>query len=186
LACSLPHVFVKLRVAETGVNGGPGESMRSEKTKPDPNRHTHESQAFQSAVRRRIVGQPEAIRAVADLYQVYCAGMSLTGRPVGNLLFLGPTGSGKTRIVEAAAEILFGDPRAVIKVDCAEFQHSHEIAKLIGSPPGYLGHRETHPLITQEELAKYHTEKLKLSFLLFDEIEKASDALWQLLLGIFG
>jgi ATP-dependent Clp protease ATP-binding subunit ClpA len=103
---------------------------------------------------------------------------------VGNLLFLGPTGSGKTRIVEAAAEILFGDPRAVIKVDCAEFQHSHEIAKLIGSPPGYLGHRETHPLITQEALAQYHKEDLKLSFLLFDEIEKASDALWQLLLGI--
>jgi ATP-dependent Clp protease ATP-binding subunit ClpB len=103
---------------------------------------------------------------------------------VGNLLFLGPTGSGKTRIVEAAAEILFGDARSIIKVDCAEFQHSHEIAKLIGSPPGYLGHRETHPLITQEELSKSHTEKLKLSFLLFDEIEKASDALWQLLLGM--
>jgi ATP-dependent Clp protease ATP-binding subunit ClpA len=103
---------------------------------------------------------------------------------VGNLLFLGPTGSGKTRIVEAAAEILFGDSRAIIKVDCAEFQHSHEIAKLIGSPPGYLGHRETHPLITQEALAASHTEKLKLSFLLFDEIEKASDALWQLLLGM--
>jgi ATP-dependent Clp protease ATP-binding subunit ClpB len=100
------------------------------------------------------------------------------------LLFLGPTGSGKTRIVEAAAEILFGDSRALIKVDCAEFQHSHEIAKLIGSPPGYLGHRETHPLITQEELAKSHTDQLKLSFLLFDEIEKASDSLWQLLLGI--
>ena len=119
-----------------------------------------------------------------DLYQVFCAEMCPTGRPVGNLLFLGPTGSGKTRIVEATAEILFGDPRAVIKVDCAEFQHSHEIAKLIGSPPGYLGHRETHPLITQEELAKYHTDKIKLSFLLFDEIEKASDALWQLLLGM--
>jgi ATP-dependent Clp protease ATP-binding subunit ClpA len=87
-------------------------------------------------------------------------------------------------VVEASAEVLFGDPRAVIKVDCAEFQHSHEIAKLIGSPPGYLGHRETHPLITQEALAQYHTEKLKISFLLFDEIEKASDALWQLLLGI--
>jgi ATP-dependent Clp protease ATP-binding subunit ClpA len=87
-------------------------------------------------------------------------------------------------VVEATAEVLFGDPRAVIKVDCAEFQHSHEIAKLIGSPPGYLGHRETHPLITQEALAQYHTEKLKISFLLFDEIEKASDALWQLLLGI--
>ncbi len=135
-------------------------------------------------MRRRVVGQEEGVRAVADLYQVFRAGMNSTGRPVGNLLFLGPTGSGKTRIVEAAAEILFGDPRAVIKVDCAEFQHSHEIAKLIGSPPGYLGHRETHPLITQEELAKHHTEKLQLSFLLFDEIEKASDSLWQLLLGI--
>jgi ATP-dependent Clp protease ATP-binding subunit ClpB len=118
------------------------------------------------------------------MYQVFRAGLNSPGRPVGNLLFLGPTGSGKTRIVEAAAEILFGDPRAIIKVDCAEFQHSHEIAKLIGSPPGYLGHRETHPLITQEELAKSHREDLKLSFLLFDEIEKASDALWQLLLGI--
>jgi len=115
---------------------------------------------------------------------VFCAGLHSPGRPVGNLLFLGPTGSGKTRTVEAAAEILFGDSRAVIKVDCAEFQHSHEIAKLIGSPPGYLGHRETHPLITQEALAASHREHLKLSFLLFDEIEKASDALWQLLLGM--
>jgi len=154
----------------------------------DPDRHGSEAFDFEASLRHKIVGQGEAIRAVVDLYQVFCAGMSSAGRPVGNLLFLGPTGSGKTRIVEAAAEILFGDPRAVIKVDCAEFQHSHEIAKLIGSPPGYLGHRETHPLITQEELAKYHTEKLKLklklSFLLFDEIEKASDALWQLLLGI--
>jgi ATP-dependent Clp protease ATP-binding subunit ClpA len=150
----------------------------------DPTLRSVESQEFQAALKSKVVGQEEGVRALVDLYQVYCAGMSSTGRPVGNLLFLGPTGSGKTRIVEAAAEILFGDPRAVIKVDCAEFQHSHEIAKLIGSPPGYLGHRETHPLITQEALAQFHTEKLKLSFLLFDEIEKASDALWQLLLGI--
>src|SRR3981081_4703582 len=150
----------------------------------DPTLRSVESQEFQAALRSKVVGQEEGVRALVDLYQVYCAGMSSTGRPVGNLLFLGPTGSGKTRIVEAAAEILFGDPRAVIKVDCAEFQHSHEIAKLIGSPPGYLGHRENHPLITQEELSKSHTEKLKLSFLLFDEIEKASDALWQLLLGM--
>jgi ATP-dependent Clp protease ATP-binding subunit ClpB len=158
--------------------------MRPEKAKLDPTRHSFESNEFETAMRRRIVGQEDGVRAVADLYQVFRAGMCSVGRPVGNLLFLGPTGSGKTRIVEAAAEVLFGDPRAVIKVDCAEFQHSHEIAKLIGSPPGYLGHRETHPLINQEELAKHHTEKLKLSFLLFDEIEKASDALWQLLLGI--
>src|ERR1700694_5991249 len=150
----------------------------------DPTLRSVESQEFQAALKDKVVGQEEGVRALVDLYQVYCAGMSSTGRPVGNLLFLGPTGSGKTRIVEAAAEILFGDARAVIKVDCAEFQHSHEIAKLIGSPPGYLGHRETHPLITQEALSASHTEKLKLSFLLFDEIEKASDALWQLLLGI--
>jgi ATP-dependent Clp protease ATP-binding subunit ClpA len=150
----------------------------------DPTLRSIESQEFEGALREKIVGQEEGIRGLVDLYQVFCAGMCSSGRPVGNLLFLGPTGSGKTRIVEAAAEILFGDARAVIKIDCAEFQHSHEIAKLIGSPPGYLGHRETHPLITQEGLAKYHTETLKLSFLLFDEIEKASDALWQLLLGI--
>src|ERR1700719_2717251 len=138
----------------------------------------------EKAMREKIVGQDEAVQALVDIYQVFCSGLHSPGRPVGNLLFLGPTGSGKTRTVEAAAEILFGDGRAVVKVDCAEFQHSHEIAKLIGSPPGYLGHRDTHPLLTQEALNQRHTEKLKLSILLFDEIEKASDALWQLLLGI--
>jgi ATP-dependent Clp protease ATP-binding subunit ClpB len=143
-----------------------------------------EAMEFDEALRAKIVRQEEAVEAMVDLYQVFCAGLNSPGRPVGSLLFLGPTGSGKTRIVEAAAEILFGDPRAVIKVDCGEFQHSHEIAKLIGSPPGYLGHRDTHPLITQEALAASHTEKLQLSFLLFDEIEKANDALWQLLLGM--
>src|ERR1700716_1209933 len=150
----------------------------------DPTIRSTDTCDFHSSLRAKIVGQEEGVQSLVDMFQVFCAGLNSPGRPVGNLLFLGPTGSGKTRIVEAAAEILFGDPRAVIKVDCAEFQHSHEIAKLIGSPPGYLGHRETHPLITQEELAKSHTEKLKLSFLLFDEIEKASDSLWQLLLGM--
>ena len=150
----------------------------------DPSIRSNDTREFHQALRAKIVGQEEGVQALVDLYQVFCAGLNSPGRPVGNLLFLGPTGSGKTRIVEAAAEILFGDPRLVIKVDCAEFQHSHEIAKLIGSPPGYLGHRETHPLITQDALAASHTDKLKLSFLLFDEIEKASDALWQLLLGM--
>jgi ATP-dependent Clp protease ATP-binding subunit ClpB len=150
----------------------------------DPQQRSSGSRYFEQELRRRVVGQDEAVQALVDLYQVFCAGLHSAGRPVGNLLFLGPTGSGKTRTVEAAAEILFGDSRAVIKVDCAEFQHSHEIAKLIGSPPGYLGHRETHPLITQEALAASHRDGLKLSFLLFDEIEKASDALWQLLLGM--
>jgi ATP-dependent Clp protease ATP-binding subunit ClpB len=150
----------------------------------DPQKRSSTSRHFEEELRQRVVGQNEAVQALVDLYQVFCAGLHSAGRPVGNLLFLGPTGSGKTRTVEAAAEILFGDSRAVIKVDCAEFQHSHEIAKLIGSPPGYLGHRETHPLITQEALAASHRDHLKLSFLLFDEIEKASDALWQLLLGM--
>src|SRR6266550_2013924 len=163
-------------------------SMRSrdeaESLALDPNKRSTDTIDFQAALRAKIVGQEEGVHALVDLYQVFRAGLNSPGRPVGNLLFLGPTGSGKTRIVEAAAEILFGEARAVIKIDCAEFQHSHEIAKLIGSPPGYLGHRETHPLITQETLSAGHTDKLKLSFLLFDEIEKASDALWQLLLGM--
>lgn len=150
----------------------------------DPNRRSHDAREFDSALRRRIVGQDQAVEKVVEIYQMFLAGLNPPGRPVGNLLFLGPTGSGKTRVVEAMAEALFGDARACIKIDCAEFQHSHEIAKLIGSPPGYLGHRETHPLLTQEALNQWHTEKLKLSILLFDEIEKASDALWQLLLGI--
>ena len=150
----------------------------------DPNRRSADAGEFEAALRRRIVGQDQAVEKVAEIYQMFLAGLNAPGRPVGNLLFLGPTGSGKTRVVEAMAEALFGDSHACIKIDCAEFQHSHEIAKLIGSPPGYLGHRETHPLLTQEALNQWFTEKLKLSILLFDEIEKASDSLWQLLLGI--
>src|SRR5260370_29545533 len=103
---------------------------------------------------------------------------------MGKFLFRGLTVSGKSRIEGQTAESLLKDSRSVIKIDCAEFQNSHEIAKLIGSPPGYLGHRETHPLLSQEMLNQHHTEKVKLTFVLFDEIEKASDALWNLLLGI--
>jgi len=150
----------------------------------DPTRRSNDACEFETALRRKIVAQDPAVEKVAEIYQMFLAGLNPPGRPVGNLLFLGPTGSGKTRVVEAMAEALFGDPHACIKIDCGEFQHSHEIAKLIGSPPGYLGHRETHPLLTQEALNQWHTDKIKLSILLFDEIEKASDTLWQLLLGI--
>jgi len=150
----------------------------------DPGRTGREAMSLESSLRRMIIGQDEAIDQIVNIYQMNLSGMSAPGRPIGNFLFLGPTGSGKTRIVEATAESLLKNPRAVIKIDCAEFQHSHEIAKLIGSPPGYLGHRETHPLLSQEVLNQYHTENIKLSFVLFDEIEKASDALWNLLLGI--
>jgi ATP-dependent Clp protease ATP-binding subunit ClpB len=150
----------------------------------DPGKTGREAMSLEGNLRRLIIGQDEAIQQIVNIYQMHLTGMSAPGRPVGNFLFLGPTGSGKTRIVEATAETLLRNPRAVIKIDCAEFQHSHEIAKLIGSPPGYLGHRETHPLLSQEVLNQYHTETVKLSFVLFDEIEKASDALWNLLLGI--
>lgn len=158
--------------------------MKTALKKLDPTKRSVDATEFEQALLRKIVGQPAAIEKVVEIYQMFLAGLNPPGRPVGNLLFLGPTGSGKTRVAEAMAEALFGDPHACIKIDCAEFQHSHEIAKLIGSPPGYLGHRETHPILTQESVNKFFTEKLKLSILLFDEIEKASDALWQLLLGI--
>ena len=141
-------------------------------------------QEFDEKLASRIIGQENAIGGMSSLYQLFLAGLNQTNRPVGTLLFLGPTGSGKTRVVEAAAEVLFGDANAVIKIDCAEFQHSHEISKLIGSPPGYLGHRETSPLLSQENLDRFKTEETPLSLVLFDEIEKASDALWKLLLGI--
>jgi ATP-dependent Clp protease ATP-binding subunit ClpB len=150
----------------------------------DPEMRSAEVLEFEKQLLGKVVGQDRAVRRIVNMYQIYLAGMSTPGRPIGNLLFLGPTGSGKTRVVEASAEILFGNPRAFIKLDCAEFQHSHEIAKLIGSPPGYLGHRETPPLLTQEAIDQYQNDRAKMTFILFDEIEKASDALWQLLLGI--
>lgn len=150
----------------------------------DPTRMGAGAEKLERDLSARIVGQDHAVRQIVRIYQTFVAGMATPGRPVGSLLFLGPTGSGKTRTVEAMAESLLGDPRAVVKIDCGEFQHSHEIAKLIGSPPGYLGHRETHPLLSQEAIDQFHTETVKLSFVLFDEIEKASDAVWNLLLGI--
>ena len=150
----------------------------------NPDLKSPAAQEFEDKLSALIVGQDRALRRITGLYQIFLAGLAHPGRPIGNLLFLGPTGSGKTRVVEAAAEVLFGDPNLVTKIDCAEFQHSHEIAKLIGSPPGYLGHRETSPMLTQENLDRSHTETIKLSLVLFDEIEKASDSLWQLLLGI--
>src|SRR6476469_7069536 len=150
----------------------------------DPARKSPRAAEFEDKLSGLIVGQERAVRRVSGLFQIYLAGLNNPSRPIGTMLFLGPTGSGKTRVVEAAAEVLFGEPHSVVKIDCAEFQHSHEIAKLIGSPPGYLGHRETSPMLTQENRYKSHTEDTKLTFVLFDEIEKASDSLWQLLLGI--
>jgi hypothetical protein len=150
----------------------------------DPSRTGKDAAYLEHRLRQLVVGQDDAITQIVNMFQMFMTGLSNPGRPIASFLFLGPTGTGKTRVVEAAAECLLKRPTPIIKIDCAEFQHSHEIAKLIGSPPGYLGHRETHPLLSQEMLNQYHTDDLKLSFVLFDEIEKASDALWNLLLGI--
>lgn len=150
----------------------------------DPTRHGEATRDFEGFLRSRVVGQDSAIEAVTEVYQMFLVGMTPPDRPIGNLLFLGPTGSGKTYLVEVVAEAIFGNRHAFIKVDCAEFQEHHEIAKLIGSPPGYIGHLQTQPLLNQESIDHWHTEKLKLTLVLFDEIEKASEALWQLLLGI--
>jgi ATP-dependent Clp protease ATP-binding subunit ClpA len=165
-------------------NGWETNQMPRTMKQLDPTQTGEDARKLNADLFARIVGQDDAVGQIVGIYQTFLAGMTSPGRPIGNLLFLGPTGTGKTRMVEAVAESLVGDMRAVIKIDCAEFQHSHEIAKLIGSPPGYLGHRETHPLLSQEVLNQYHTDKVKISFVLFDEIEKASDSLWNLLLGI--
>ena len=169
------------------MNGGATMSVKpyvSEEVLLDPEMRSNEVLDFERRLLGKVVGQDRAVSRIVNTYQIYMAGMAIPGRPIGNLLFLGPTGSGKTRGVEASAEILFGSPRAFIKIDCAEFQHSHEIAKLIGSPPGYLGHRETPPLLTQEAIDQHQTDQCRMSFILFDEIEKANESLWQLLLGI--
>ncbi|HTG14035.1 MAG TPA: AAA family ATPase [Blastocatellia bacterium] len=150
----------------------------------DPDETSSRAREFEEMLASRVVGQERAVRGMSSFYQIFLAGLNQSDRPIGTMLLLGPTGCGKTHVVEMAAEALFGTPGAVLKIDCAEFQHSHEIAKLIGSPPGYLGHRETSPLLTQENLDRCHTEDTQLSILLFDEIEKASDSLWRLLLGI--
>ncbi|MDP6419137.1 MAG: AAA family ATPase [Candidatus Krumholzibacteria bacterium] len=157
---------------------------RAQKKSLDPGKKSLAAERFERKLKERIVGQDRAISRIARLYQVYLAGLYPPDRPIGNFLFLGPTGSGKTRIIEAASEILFGTSNAVLKIDCAEYAHSHEISRLIGSPPGYLGHRETTPYFSQGNLERYRTPELDLTFLLFDEIEKASDTLWSLLLGI--
>jgi ATP-dependent Clp protease ATP-binding subunit ClpB len=163
----------------------PAAALAEEATRAlDPTRHGEVTREFETFLRSRIVGQDAAVEAVTELYQMFLVGMAPPDRPVGNLLFLGPTGSGKTYVVEVVAEALFSNPHAFIKIDCAEFQQPHEIAKLIGSPPGYVGHMQTRPLLTQESLTQWHTDKLKLTLILFDEVEKASEALWQLLLGI--
>jgi ATP-dependent Clp protease ATP-binding subunit ClpA len=150
----------------------------------DLKRQSYKAQTLASRFSLRIVGQPDGTDALSCVLEKYQSGFYDRTKPIASLLFLGPTGVGKTGTAEAFAEGLFGDPKHLMKVDCAEFQHSHEIAKLIGSPPGYLGHNETHPFFTNKAVQALQTQELPFTILVFDEIEKANDSLWNLLLGI--
>ena len=132
----------------------------------------------------RVVGQPQALTQIVPYVQMHQAGLSPEGRPAGVFLLLGPTGTGKTRTVEALADVLHGREKHMLKVDCGEFQMEHEVAKLIGAPPGYLGHRETPPMLTQQKLWSVTSESSDLALVLFDEIEKAAPSMTRLLMGV--
>lgn len=133
---------------------------------------------------QKVVGQSAATRAIVPYVYMYQSGLAPEGRPAGVFLLLGPTGTGKTKTVEAIAELLHGDEKKILKIDCGEFQMEHETAKLVGAPPGYLGHRETTPLLTQQQLTEVTSLECDLALVLFDEIEKAAHSVTKLLLGI--
>jgi len=181
LSARCVHPFPSVTTNLTALDGN---RYTKANTRLDPSQPGYAALKLHSNLRKLVIGQEEAIAQIVDVYQSWLAGLTSPGRPIGSFLFLGPTGTGKTRIVEAVAELLLGHPQAIVRIDCAEFQQSHEVAKLIGSPPGYLGHRETHPVLCQEALSRYQDRKARIGLVLFDEIEKASEALWNLLLGI--
>lgn len=137
-----------------------------------------------AALHESILGQDSAIDTIAPYVELSTAGLAPVGRPAGVFLLLGPTGTGKTRTVEALAQALHGSDRHVLRVDCGEFQLDHEVAKLIGAPPGYLGHRETHPMLSQQKVNAVTSERSPLSLVLFDEIEKAAPSFTRILLGV--
>jgi ATP-dependent Clp protease ATP-binding subunit ClpA len=156
----------------------PKTQNRSKKQVNDP------AEDLARLLSQKVVGQPNATRVIVPYIQMFQAGLAPEGRPVGVFLLLGPTGTGKTKTVEALAEVLHGTAKNILKVDCGEFQMEHEVAKLIGAPPGYLGHRETQPMLTQQKLNAVASERSELSLVLFDEIEKAAPSMTRLLLGV--
>ncbi len=156
----------------------PGSSGRAKKAATEP------TENLTAILSRKVVGQPAATSVIVPYIQMFQAGLAPEGRPVGVFLLLGPTGTGKTKTVEALAEVLHGSSKNLLKIDCGEFQMEHEVAKLIGAPPGYLGHRETQPMLSQQKLTAVTSDASQLSLVLFDEIEKAAPSLTRLLLGV--
>src|SRR5499427_7442165 len=164
--------------AEGGVEKPKGTQTRTRKQGADT------IEDLTTVLSQKVVGQPAATRVIVPYIQMFQAGLAPEGRPVGVFLLLGPTGTGKTKTVEALAEVLHGSEKSLLKVDCGEFQMEHEVAKLIGAPPGYLGHRETQPILTQQKLNGVVSQYSDLSIVLFDEVEKAAPSMTRLLLGV--
>jgi ATP-dependent Clp protease ATP-binding subunit ClpA/CheY-like chemotaxis protein len=173
---------VKNPAAAVAKSEGPSEKSRSQNRKKQSQSDLAED--LTKILSQKVVGQPAATKVIVPYVQMFQAGLAPEGRPVGVFLLLGPTGTGKTKTVEALAEVLHGSEKNVLKVDCGEFQMEHEVAKLIGAPPGYLGHRETQPMLTQQKLNAVTSERCSLSLVLFDEIEKAAPSMTRLLLGV--
>src|SRR4051812_16385605 len=177
-----PAALIKAESAGDKSKNSPDKSKgaqnRSKKPAPDL------AEDLTAVLSQKVVGQPAATRVIVPYIQMFQAGLAPEGRPVGVFLLLGPTGTGKTKTIEALAEVLHGSQKNLLKVDCGEFQMEHEVAKLIGAPPGYLGHRETQPMLTQQKLNSVTSEKCALSLVLFDEIEKAAPSMTRLLLGV--
>jgi CheY-like chemotaxis protein len=163
---------------------GGGEKLKTSQNRSRRPGPADLAEDLTAVLSEKVVGQPAATRLIIPYIQMFQAGLAPEGRPVGVFLLLGPTGTGKTKTVEALAEVLHGTEKNVLKVDCGEFQMEHEVAKLIGAPPGYLGHRETQPMLTQQKLNAVTSEKCNLSLVLFDEIEKAAPSMTRLLLGV--
>ena len=160
--------------------------MDPERILLDPTLRSTAALDFETQLQRRLVGQPDAVVKATQLVQAFMAGFTPGDRAAGVMLLLGPTGTGKTRLVEAIAEILFGTPKAFFKLACAEYQDSYQTNRLLGAPPGYIGYAEHkgEGLITQAKLDQYQTADTKLNLVLFDEIEKAHDRLFDLMLNI--
>jgi ATP-dependent Clp protease ATP-binding subunit ClpA len=167
-----------IKAEEAKVEKSRNTSARSRKQQAEFSRN------LATALEQRVVGQPSAAKTIIPYVQMFQAGLAPEGRPVGVFLLLGPTGTGKTKTVEALADVLHGSEKNVLRVDCGEFQMDHEVAKLIGAPPGYLGHRETQPMLNQQKLNAVTSDRTSLSIVLFDEIEKAAPSMTRLLLGV--
>lgn len=132
---------------------------------------------LETILKERVVGQDEAVEAVSRAIRRGRMGLKDHHRPIGSFIFLGPTGVGKTELSKVLADVMFGDPSAMIRVDMSEYMEKHSVSKMIGSPPGYIGYDEGGQL----------TEKIRrrpYSVVLFDEIEKAHPDVWSLLLQI--